>query len=162
MTAHESNKRILASDLIAATIATALGAYALFEARGMSTLGAVFPITAAIVLLAGGVAILVLSLTRSKTPAVARGTEWGRFVWTVGVLFAWALLLKPLGFMVTSAIAMLLLMLATMRKRLTLKEVFAHAATGLILIAAFLFVMRDVLKVKSGDRRKQAPNDKID
>lgn len=137
---------ISAPDIIAAAIALTFGAYALYEARTMSDLGAVFPVTAAIVLIAGATAILALGFMRPANRQTAPPTEWKRFAYAVITLFAWAVLLKPLGFVITSALGMLAITLAARREPMAAKAA-VHALNGIILIGAFYAVMRYLLKI---------------
>lgn len=140
-----------ARDMIAATLALAVGAVALWGTGGMSTLGSVFPTTAAGVLIAAALALAARSLLRGPTPPpearMPPRAEWWRLVGVMIVLLAWALLLRPLGFLATSALGLLALGPLVVREPMTLRAVLLHIAAGAILLLGFWLLMAHVLRI---------------
>ncbi|NIA67975.1 hypothetical protein HBA54_05160 [Pelagibius litoralis] len=139
------------SNLIAAGIALALGAYALSQTGEMSELGAVFPTTAAIVLIIAALALALRVVLRggkaAEQQSVWSGLEWPRLVGLSITLLAWALLLKPLGFMPAAALGLLAVGVITYRERMGLKALALHLLAGGALLAGFYGLFSVVLRV---------------
>lgn len=184
-----------------ATIAILLGGYALLESRSMSRLGSVFPTSAGLVLVFGGLANVILGWRdrrRQTSRGRARGAaarasssiraaggshgravgegsgdyststddgadrplevtampavdpqriSWPRWIATVATLVAWALLLRPLGFLAASTLGMLALAVATGRDSLSFGRVARHLVVFAALLFGFYAIMRYVLLI---------------
>ena len=148
--------RPITAALAAAALAAVIGVYALTGTTKMSALGSVFPITAAVVLLVCATLLLlrtwwrsrrsVAPADRSATDSSATGSA-ARFIGTGAVLLAWALLLKPLGFLLTSAVGCALLVLLVRRERMGPRSILLHAVAGIIIIGGFYLLMVEVLRL---------------
>ena len=154
------------SNLIAAGLALALGAYALSQTGEMSQLGAVFPTTAAIVLILAALGLALQVALRGKAgpdrddgqtapgrTALSRAApgrtalEWPRLAGLAITLLAWALLLKPLGFMPTAALGLLAVGVVTYRERMGLKTLALHLLAAGVLLTGFYGLFSVVLRV---------------
>lgn len=140
-----------ARDLTAAGLALAVGAGALWGTSDMSDLGSVFPTTAAGVLIAAALALATRSLARGPTPPpearMPSRAEWWRLIGVMVVLLAWALLLRPLGFLATSALGLLALGPLVAREAMTVRAVLLHITAGAILLLGFWLLMARVLRI---------------
>ena len=134
--------------LIAALIAFIIGAYALYETQEMSNLGSVFPTTAGIVCLLGAFAIAALSFrSPAVAPEAAAQMGWARFAAVAAVLLGWALLLKPLGFLLTSVAGMLAIFFITKREPIRLDWAIYHVLAALFLLGGSYLLLVEVLRV---------------
>ena len=112
------------NDFAVAILAILLGGYALSQTGEMSELGAVFPTTAAICLIAAGLALALRSIMRRHYTAPSSGQiDWMRLAGLAPVLAGWALLFKPLGFIVSAALGMTLIALLSARSRISLSAI---------------------------------------
>ena len=138
-------------DLLASALALLIGASALWGTSDMSNLGSVFPTTAAAVLIGAAILLAVRSLLRRPTTqpeaSVPPRTEWWRLGAVIAILLAWALLLKPLGFLLTSAAGMLALGPVVMREPMTARASLLHLAAAAILVLGFWLLMVRVLRL---------------
>ena len=148
--------RPIAAAVAAAALAAVIGLYALTGTASMSALGSVFPITAAVMLLVCAALLLIRTWWRSRrgvtapersaTDSSAAGST-ARFVGTGAVLLAWAVLLKPLGFLLTSAVGCALLVLLVRRERMGPRSILLHAVAGAALVGGFYLLMVEVLRL---------------
>ena len=140
-----------ARDLLAAALALAIGASALWGTSGMSNLGSVFPTTAAAVLIGTAILLAARSLLRRPTSrpeaSMPPRAEWWRLVAVAAILLLWALLLKPAGFLLTATLGMLALGPVVMREPMTMRAVLLHLAAAAILILGFWLLMVRVLRL---------------
>lgn len=138
-------------DLLAAGLALLVGAGALWGTAGMSNLGSVFPTAAAAVLIGAAVLLAARTLIVGPTvPPEARvppRPEWWRLAAAMAILLAWALLLKPLGFLVTSAVGMALLGPVVRREPMGTRAVLLHLAAGTVMLVGFWLLMARVLRI---------------
>lgn len=138
-------------DLIAAALALALGAYALSQTGEMSELGAVFPTTAAIVLILAALGLALRVVLRRGNNAEERslwsGLEWPRLIGLSITLLAWALLLKPIGFLPVAALGLLAVGITAYRERMSLKAFALHLLAAAALLAGFYGLFALVLRV---------------
>ena len=138
-------------DLLAAILAIAIGALALWGTGSMSSLGSVFPTTAATVLIGAAVllALRALVLRRSRMPEARMPprAEWWRAAATAALLLGWALLLKPLGFLVTGAVGLLVLAVIVRREPMAPRAAALHALAGAVLLVGFWLLMTQVLRL---------------
>ncbi|WP_420346119.1 tripartite tricarboxylate transporter TctB family protein [Pelagibius sp.] len=158
------------ADLLAAALALGLGVFALSRTGEMSELGAVFPRTAAILLILAALGLALRSLLRRRStapeaaePAPSQSASEGPAVSTevleaprvdrprlAGIaltLLAWALLLKPLGFLVTAAVGLVAVGLVTYRERMSLTAALLHVLAGAVLVGGFYSLFVWVLKI---------------
>lgn len=156
-----ANASTRGTSLLAAVLALALGAFALSQTGDMSQLGAVFPRTAAILLIVAAFALSLRSLLPQKpigaetgpakseppSPTTSPPLDLVRLAGIAVALLAWALLLKPLGFVATAALGLVAVGLVTYRERMSLKALALHLLAGAILIAGFYGLFAEVLRV---------------
>lgn len=135
------------ADLAGAGLALALGAYALTGTAEMSELGSVFPTTAAVVLILSGLGLALRALLLPPGKAAPAALEWRRALGLAVVLVAWALLLKPLGFLPTTGLGVVAVGLVTWRERLIAFSLALHLVAGAGLILLFFTLFRYVLRV---------------
>ena len=135
------------TDLVGAALALGLAAYALSETGEMSELGAVFPTTASIVLILAGIGLAVRAVFATPAQEPQGRVEWLRWAGIGVILVAWALLLKPLGFLLSAAIGMIAVGLVTYRERMSLLSIALHLLAGGALLGLFYGLFRFVLKV---------------
>jgi len=151
------------ADLLAAALALGLGVFALSRTGEMSELGAVFPRTAAILLILAALGLALRSLLRQRQAAATEPKSEGPEVSTevleaprvdrprlAGIaiaLMAWALLLKPLGFLVTAALGLAAVGLVTYRERMSLTAALLHVLAGAVLVGGFYSLFVWVLRI---------------
>ena len=139
----------------AAGLALFVGVGALRGTGSMSNLGSVFPTTAASVMIIAALAVLLRSSLRAGRRAGAGGAvrEAGppgtvpRFVGASIALVAWALALKPLGFLASGAIGLLAFGLLAWREPMSVRAVATHLAAGAIMLVGFYVLMAEVLRL---------------
>ncbi|GFE66776.1 tripartite tricarboxylate transporter TctB family protein [Litoreibacter roseus] len=141
--------RSIAPDLAGALLAVCLGAYAIYETKDMSDLGAVFPTAAGTLCILGGVALTLLAFKNRSRPSdlTLERPDWPRMVALSVVLLAWAVLLKPLGFIISSLVGMTAVVWLTWRGAATVKAVVVHAVALAILMVGFYSLMVFVLRI---------------
>ena len=135
------------TDLAGAGVALGLAAYALSETGEMSELGSVFPTTAAVVLVLAGIGLAVRAILTAPAQERQAPVEWLRWGGICVILVAWALLLKPLGFLLSATIGMVAVGLVTYRERMSLLSIALHLLAGGALLGLFYGLFRFVLKV---------------
>ena len=153
------------ADLLAAALALGLGVFALSRTGEMSELGAVFPRTAAILLILAALGLALRSLLRQRRAAAtdpapkSEGPEVStevleaprvdrpRLAGIAIALMAWALLLKPLGFLVTAGLGLAAVGLVTYRERMSLTAALLHVLAGAVLVGGFYSLFVWVLKI---------------
>ena len=136
------------NDLAAATLAIMLGGYALSQTGEMSELGAVFPTTAAICLIAAGLVLALRSVMRRHYTVTSSGQiDWMRLAGLAPVLAGWALLFKPLGFILSAALGMTLIALLSARSRINYSVIGLHIVAAAALISGAYLLFTQVLKV---------------
>lgn len=143
---------------IAAVIFILLGLWVLQQSRSMTAMGAVFPTAIAIAMIVFSIALLIANLRPRKTlqdgatvseetirPRTAESTP--RRLALVGVLVAWALLLPVIGFLVTSLVAFLAVLVIANYDSWTARRVIGFVAGSVVVVAAFYLLLVKVLQV---------------
>jgi len=133
----EHSKRNLAS-LISAGAFIPLGIYALWETRGMSPLGSVFPRTIASAMIVFSVIYIVWRWFKPHSDDQAPPGSTPRRLLLVGIMVIWAVSLKHVGFLVTSVVAALLLLLVANYDRWTAERI-AGCVLGTLLVVGGLY-----------------------
>ncbi|WP_208353782.1 tripartite tricarboxylate transporter TctB family protein [Pseudaestuariivita rosea] len=134
--------------IIASVIGVAVGIFALSQTAPMSELGRVFPTTAGIIAIVGGVALAALTVLRPVPAAsLSEPSDVPRVIATCAVLLGWALLLDPLGFIASSGLSIVALALIARREPMGLKSIAIHLAVGAGLVLLFAFLLSQVLNV---------------
>jgi putative tricarboxylic transport membrane protein len=124
-----------------------VGAAALWHAGEFSMLGAVFPRTIGGLLIVLGIVYLVLvALGRTQPVALLQGSL-ARRAGVALVMLAWAWALVPLGFLASSAIAFVLLMLVANHDRWSLARAAGYLAAGAVVLGGLYALFKLVLLV---------------
>ncbi|NHF72017.1 tripartite tricarboxylate transporter permease [Paracoccus xiamenensis] len=148
--APEVKTRDLPSIVIAAGLVL-LGIGIVIGARNMSMLGAVFPATIAVALIALSVLVIVQQLRRPPGPPRAS------FVWDEGtkrrialgaVMLGWVMLMPELGFLSTSLIAFALIMVIANYDSVPARTWAVWMAAGVVICTGFWWLMANVLMLR--------------
>lgn len=133
-------------DLVPAIALIVVGTYALWEATGMTTFGAVFPTLAGGGLVLGGAALTLRAIFwEPETQRVDGGVL--RPLVLLAALLIWALLLPITGFVATSILAALVVMRVTQQTPLPLKS-YLMRGTGLCIMVGFVaLIFQQLLNV---------------
>ncbi len=124
-----------------------ISAGALWFSRDMSIMASVFPRTIATLVLFFSIVLLVRSIVARPTRVRPEpGSVWRR-LGLVGVLLAWSLSLKWLGFIVASTLAAAALAVLAHYHGWTLKRVAAYALVLGMIIAFFYTLFAILLNV---------------
>ena len=123
---------------LGSVLAIGIGAGAIWASRDYSPLGAVFPRSVGVLLIALGVLYLVfVALGRTTAPRALDGSM-GRRGAVAAIMLGWGFGLEPLGFLGSSAIAMALLIAVAHHDRWSpLRAVGYGGAAGFVLIALY-------------------------
>lgn len=132
---------------IGSVLAIVVGAAAILTSGGFSDLGAVFPRAIGGLMVAMGVLYLVLHAAgRTQRGAPAAGSNLRR-AGVAAVMLAWALALVPLGFLVSSAIAFVLLLMLANHDRWTPRTVLLYGGAGALVLGGLYLSFKQLLQV---------------
>ena len=124
-----------------------VGALALWFSAEFSALGAVFPRTMAALMIALSLAYIAMTLLRPKgAEAQPAGSVWRRAGLMV-VFVAWSLLLERLGFLATSVLAFVALLVIANYDRWTPRKAVAYGLVGALVLGGLYSIFRFVLQV---------------
>ena len=125
----------------------AAGAAALWFSGDFSALGAVFPRTMAILMIVLSIAYIAMTLLRPKRlEPQPEGSVWRRTALMV-VFVAWSLLLERLGFLATSTVAFVALLVIANYDRWTPRMAVAYGLVGAMVLGGLYAIFRFVLQV---------------
>ncbi len=133
--------------VIGCVILIGAGIAAIVYSQDFSSLGAVFPRTVAGLMIALGLAYLVLAWrgrTRAQAPA---GGSMARRAGVALVVLAWALLLDRIGFLTSSAIAIALLLVIANHERWSVRTVSGYGLASAAVLGVLYGVFRFALQV---------------
>jgi hypothetical protein len=144
--------------MIAAVVFILLGLWVLQQSRSMTAMGSVFPTAIAIAMIVFSIALLITNLRPRKSvrdgatvpeeairPGTAESTP--RRLALVGILVAWALLLPVIGFLVTSLVAFLAILVTANYDSWTARRAIGFIAGSVVVVAAFYLLLVEVLQV---------------
>ncbi len=139
------------SDVAAAGAMLAIGAGAVLQSLAMTPMGAIFPRTVGAVL----VALSLLQLGRSLAGRGGGGSaevgEAGGSVWRRGLMIAvmlgWSVAFPVVGFLTTSLIAAVLLMVAAEFERMRPAPLALRLGVLVVMVAVFHWLMVAVLNI---------------
>lgn len=117
-----------------------LGAYALWETREMSALGSVFPRAIGSAMIVFAAADMVWSWLRPRLGERPLRGSMPRRLLLVSIMLLWALLLEHVGFLVTSVLASLLLLLVAHHGRWTPARASGYALGTLAVVGGLYCV----------------------
>jgi putative tricarboxylic transport membrane protein len=133
--------------IVGAAILIVIGAIAIYHTRDFSPLGSVFPRTIGAAMILFAAVYIVVALARPQPAKLPeRGSPWRRTLLVV-VLVAWAMLLEPVGFLSTSVVAYVAIMLIANFDRWTPRRAVGYALSGAIVLGGLYGIFRFVLKV---------------
>ena len=134
---------------LVALLGISLGAFAISQTPAMSELGRVFPMTAGLIAIAASLGVLAqIAIRPSAESGADGGTDYVRAGLFAATMLAWALLLDRVGFVPTSAVAVVLVAVIARRDRMSVRSIMAHAAAGVALILGFSWLLAEVLNVR--------------
>jgi len=132
---------------IGSALLVGVGVAALVYSSEFSDLGAVFPLAIGGLMVAMGVLYLVFyAMGRTQRAAPAAGSNLRRAGVAV-VMLAWAFALPSLGFLASSAIAFVLLLMLANHERWTLRTVLLYGATGVLVLGGLYALFKHALQV---------------
>lgn len=124
-----------------------VGALALWYSREFSALGSVFPRTMAILMIVLSIAYIAMTLLRPKaSEPQPEGSVWRRGALMV-VFLAWSLLLDRLGFLATSIVAFVALLVIANYDRWTPRMAVVYGLVGALVMGGLYSIFRFVLQV---------------
>jgi putative tricarboxylic transport membrane protein len=124
-----------------------VGALALWYSREFSPLGSVFPRTMAILMITLSVAYIAMTLLRPKgSEPQPAGSNWRRGALMV-VFLAWSLLLDRVGFLATSIVAFVALLVIANYDRWTPRMAVVYGLVGALVMGGLYSIFRFVLQV---------------
>jgi putative tricarboxylic transport membrane protein len=124
-----------------------VGALAIGYSSEFSPLGSVFPRTiAALMIVLSAVYIVVATLRPAAPPPPERGSTVRR-VLLASTLLAWALLLKPVGFLTTSVACYAIVLVITNYDRWTPRRIILYAASGIAVVGGLYAIFAYLLQV---------------
>ncbi len=123
---------------IGSVLAIGVGAGAWWAARDYSPLGAVFPRSVGLLLVVlGGLYLALVAAGRTRRAAALQGAHLRR-IGVAAVMLAWGFALGPLGFLLSSAVAMAALMVIAHHDRWSPRRATLYgAAAGGVLIGLY-------------------------
>ena len=126
----------------------AIGGVALYGARSMSLDAAIFPIAAALAMIAAAAVHAAMALmARAPRPLASGGGSVVRRLGLVAVLIATPIVVPVLGFIPTIALAALALLVLAMHDRWTPARLGLYSALVLIVVIGVALAFRYLLKV---------------
>ncbi|PWE48339.1 C4-dicarboxylate ABC transporter permease [Thioclava sp. NG1] len=138
-------------EVMFAILFIALGITIYLGASGMSALGSVFPKTIAAVLIAFSALLIVMNLRRpagGSFKLANRNTGAMRRISLGVVLLAWVFLMPVIGFLVTSMIAFVAIMIVADYDRPPAKTWAIWILSGLLICTGFWWLMANVLLLR--------------
>lgn len=123
------------------------GIAAIVYSQDFSPLGAVFPRTISALMIVLGLLYLVFAWrgrTRAEAPA---GGSMVRRAGVALVVLGWALALDPVGFLISSAIAMAALLMIANHERWSMRTVLLYGLVSAAVLGIFYGVFRFALQV---------------
>jgi hypothetical protein len=132
---------------IGSVIAIAIGAASLWHSGEFSPLGAVFPRTVAVLMIALGLLYIVFTL-RGRTERGPRiDGSHARRVGVMAVLLGWAFTLEPMGFLPASAVAFVLLLALANHDRWTARRFVVYGVAGAVVLGGLYGLFKHLLQV---------------
>lgn len=125
-----------------------IGGVCLWQSQDMSQLGAIFPVTIAIVVIIAGLLRLAQLVVRGVLSNTERDKgSTPRRVLLVVVMTAWALVMPWAGFLLTGLASFVTLMMIAQYEAWTPRRLMGHLLTGVVLVAFFYALFALLLNV---------------
>ncbi len=136
------------SEFLLPLLFIAVSGLCIWQARDMSQLGAIFPVTIAVVTLIAGVLRLGQLVMRGVYSNVGRGRgSTPRRVLLVLAMTAWALVMPWAGFLLAGLASFVMLMLIAQHEPWTSRRLLGHLISGAVLVACFYGLFALLLNV---------------
>lgn len=132
---------------IGSALLAAAGVAALWYSSEFSPLGAVFPRTIGGLMVALGVVYIVLTLMGRTRRAAQPGGSHVRRAGVVVAMLGWAFLLEPLGFLGSSALAFVALLLVANHARWTPRTALGYGVAGALVLVGLYALFKMALLV---------------
>ncbi|XKH58989.1 tripartite tricarboxylate transporter TctB family protein [Halomonas sediminis] len=136
------------SEFLMPVLFIAIGGICLWQSQGMSQLGAIFPVTIAIVTIVSGLLRLGQLMLRgvSSNTERERGST-PRRVLMVLAMAAWAFIMPWAGFLLAGLVSFVTLMMIAQYKPWTPRRLMGHLISGILLVAFFYGLFALLLNV---------------
>jgi len=125
-----------------------VGALALYYSAYFSPLGSVFPRVIAVLMIVLSLVYVGVAMLRPGTaPSDPKRGSTPRRALLAAVMFAWALLLQPLGFLTTSVLCYAAMLFIANYDRWTPRMAVIYTATGVAVVGSLYALFAYVLQV---------------
>ena len=142
----ESARRDLRG-IAGAILAIIGGALAYYYAGDFTSMGSVFPRTIAVVMIVTAAAYIAVAWLHPAVQATQpAGSVWRRFA-LVAVMAAWSLLLEKVGFLTTSLVCFVAIMVIANYDRWTPRKAATYTAASALLVGGLYAIFRFGLQV---------------
>jgi len=144
--------------MIGAILFILLGLWVLQQSQSMTAMGSIFPRAIGTAMIVFSICLLIVNLWPRKAardgapapeetvpPGTAESTP--RRLALAGILAAWVLLLPVIGFLVTSVLAFLGILVVSNYDAWTPRRAIGYIATAVVVVAAFYLLLVEVLLV---------------
>jgi len=143
---HDAPRRDTGST-IACIAFVIIGIAAFWAANDFSPLGSVFPKTIAALLVFFGVLYLALSWLRPQPPRLPEAGSRARQAAVAVVMVGWAFVLEPVGFLTSSVVAFVLLLVIAHYGRWTPRIALLYALGSALLLGGLYTLFKVALQV---------------
>lgn len=124
-----------------------LGVFAFLATESYSDLGSVFPQTISGLMVVLSIAYIVLAVTKPTGAPVQAGGSRGRQLAVAVVMVGWAFALEPLGFLASSAIAFVLLLMVAHYGSWTSRLAIMYVGAAFLVLGSLYLLFKVVLQV---------------
>lgn len=133
--------------IIASLVFVVTGLLAIYYSRDFSALGAVFPLTIAAAMIVLCLVYVAVALLRPINIEKPQAGSAGRRIALAITMLAWALLLEPVGFLLTSIVCFGAALVIANYDRWTPRRAVAYAAVGMLVLGALYGIFSHLLQV---------------
>ncbi|SDN45329.1 tripartite tricarboxylate transporter TctB family protein [Vreelandella arcis] len=136
------------SEFLMPMLFIAIGGICLWQSQDMSQLGAIFPVTIAIVTIFSGVLRLGQLIMRGVSSNTERDRgSTPRRVLLVLAMTVWALIMPWAGFLLAGLVSFVTLMMIAQYRPWTPRRLIGHLISGIVLVACFYGLFALLLNV---------------
>jgi putative tricarboxylic transport membrane protein len=140
------------ASMAVAVVLVATGGYLYAETDTMSALGAVFPASISIALMAFSAILIIQEVKRPwQTPSMTAFLEQmpsARQWCVIGILGFWTMAMTSLGFFTTAIIAFIALMFAASFEIPKWQRLSVHTVASVLIVTGFFLLMKNVLMLR--------------
>ncbi len=133
--------------IAASLVFAVIGLLSIYYSRDFSPLGAVFPRTIAAAMIVLCAVYVAVALLRPIVVEKPQPGSAGRRIALAVSMLAWALLLEPVGFLLTSIVCFAATLVIANYDRWTPRLAVVYATVGILVLGALYGVFRFVLQV---------------